>query len=40
MRGLLLVLLLGAGGLSYLAAARALGLFTVKGLAAQLKRKR
>jgi putative peptidoglycan lipid II flippase len=40
MRGLLPVLLLGAGGLSYLAAARALGLFTVKGLAAQLKRKR
>ena len=39
MRGLTLALLLGAGGLSYLAAARALGLFTLKGLAAQLKRK-
>jgi putative peptidoglycan lipid II flippase len=38
MRGLMLALLLGTGGLSYLAAARALGLFTVKGLAARLKR--
>ena len=39
-RGLLLGLLLGAGGLAYVAAARALGLFTLKGLVAQLKRKR
>ncbi|WP_164155882.1 murein biosynthesis integral membrane protein MurJ [Sandarakinorhabdus rubra] len=39
-RGLALALLLGAGGLAYLAAARALGLFTFNGLAAKLKRKR
>ena len=39
-RGLSLALLLGTGGLAYLAAARALGLFTLKGLAAQLQRKR
>jgi putative peptidoglycan lipid II flippase len=38
-RGVALVLLLVAGGLAYLAAARALGLFTLAGLKAQLKRK-
>jgi putative peptidoglycan lipid II flippase len=40
LRILALALLLGVGGLAYLGAARALGLFTVSGLAAQLKRKR
>jgi putative peptidoglycan lipid II flippase len=40
LRMLALALLLGLGGLAYLGAARALGLFTVSGLAAQLKRKR
>jgi putative peptidoglycan lipid II flippase len=39
-RGLALALLLVTGGLAYLAAARALGLFTLAGLKAQLKRKR
>jgi putative peptidoglycan lipid II flippase len=39
-RAAALALLLGAGGLAYLAAARALGLFTFAGLKAQLKRKR
>jgi len=40
MRILALALLLGMGGLAYLGAARALGLFTLSGLAAQLRRKR
>lgn len=40
LRAAALVLLLGAGGLAYLAAARGLGLFTFAGLVAQLKRKR
>jgi putative peptidoglycan lipid II flippase len=40
LRALALALLLGTGVLAYLAAARVLGLFTLKGLAAQLKRKR
>jgi putative peptidoglycan lipid II flippase len=35
-----LALLIGGGGLAYLAGARLLGLFTVKGLAAQVKRKK
>ncbi len=39
-RALALALLLGVGGLAYLAAARLLGLFTVAELAARLKRKR
>jgi len=40
MRALALALLLGVGGLAYLAAARALGLFTFAELKARLKRKR
>lgn len=40
LRILALALLLGAGGLAYLGAARGLGLFTVAGLRAKLKRKR
>jgi putative peptidoglycan lipid II flippase len=40
MRSFALALLLGVGGLAYLAAARALGLFTFAELKARLKRKR
>jgi putative peptidoglycan lipid II flippase len=40
MEAVALALLIGGGGLAYLAGARLLGLFTVKGLAAQVKRKK
>jgi putative peptidoglycan lipid II flippase len=40
MEAVALALLIGGGGLAYLAGARLLGLFTVKGLVAQVKRKK